>query len=131
MRQWFTEHGVGRYHGLMSLEVDQQKQEFLHLEYANQAKLYVPVASLHLISRYSASDQKQAPLHKLGTDKWSASKRKAAEKIRDTAAELLALYAKRQAHSGFALALVMNSIVSFLKVLVLKRHRIKPPLSTV
>jgi len=96
------DHGVGRYLGLQSLEVDGQVQEFLQLEYANESKLYVPVGLLHLISRYSASEDARAPLHKLGTEKWSAAKRKAAEKIRDTAAQLLAIYAKREAKEGFA-----------------------------
>lgn len=95
------DHGVGRYRGLVTLDVDNQKEEFVMLEYADQAKLYVPVANLHLISRYSGSDADLAPLHKLGTDRWSTAKRKAAEKIRDTAAELLNLYARRQAREGF------------------------------
>jgi len=96
------DHGVGRYLGLQSLEVDGQTQEFLQLEYANDAKLYVPVGLLHLISRYSASEDAKTPLHRLGTEKWSTSKRKAAEKIRDTAAQLLLIYAKREAKKGFA-----------------------------
>lgn len=94
------DHGVGRYQGLQNLEIDGQKQEFLTLEYANQAKLYVPVSSLHLISRYSGASNQFAPLHKLGTDQWSKEKRKAAEQIHDTAAELLNLYARRAAKPG-------------------------------
>lgn len=94
------DHGVGRYQGLTSLEVDGQAQEFLLLMYANDSKLYVPVAALHLISRYSGQDEALAPLHKLGTDRWSKAKRQALEKIRDTAAELLDVYAKRDASSG-------------------------------
>ncbi|AZZ93034.1 transcription-repair coupling factor [Hahella sp. KA22] len=96
------DHGIGRYKGLQSLEVDGQKQEFLVLEYANEAKLYVPVSSLHLISRYAGLDDNLAPINKLGTDRWSAAKRQAAEKIKDSAAELLEIYAKRELHKGYA-----------------------------
>ncbi|MCP5161871.1 MAG: transcription-repair coupling factor [Hahellaceae bacterium] len=96
------DHGVGRYQGLQTLEIDGQPCEFLTLEYADNAKLYVPVSSLHLISRYSGTEDSNAPLHRLGTDKWSTAKRKAIEKIRDTAAELLDIYARRQAKTGFA-----------------------------
>lgn len=95
------DHGVGRYRGLETIKVGDQIDEFLTLEYANEAKLYVPVSSLHLISRYSGTDESLAPLHRLGTDKWSVAKQKALEKIRDTAAELLEIYAKREARSGF------------------------------
>lgn len=94
------DHGVGRYLGLQSIEVDQQAQEFLVLEYANNAKLYVPVANLHLISRYSGADEDQAPLHRLGSEQWQRAKRKAAEQIRDVAAELLEIYARRKAKKG-------------------------------
>ena len=96
------DNGVGRYHGLETIEFDGQTNEFLMLEYAQGAKLYVPVSSLHLISRYSGTDEARAPLHKLGTDKWSTAKRKAVERIRDTAAELLDVYARREARVGFA-----------------------------
>lgn len=95
------DHGVGRYRGLETIKVGDQTDEFLMLEYANEAKLYVPVSSLHLISRYSGTDESLAPLHKLGTEKWSVAKQKAMEKIRDTAAELLEIYAKREARKGF------------------------------
>lgn len=95
------DHGVGRYRGLETIKVADQTDEFLMLEYANEAKLYVPVSSLHLISRYSGTDESLAPLHRLGTEKWSVAKQKALEKIRDTAAELLEVYAKREARSGF------------------------------
>lgn len=94
------DHGVGRYRGLQSLAVENQQEEFLTLEYADGAKLYVPVASLHLISRYTGADEAMAPLHKLGSDQWSKAKRKAAEKIRDVAAELLDIYARRAARPG-------------------------------
>lgn len=96
------DHGVGRYRGLQTINVDGQVDEFLMLEYANESKLYVPVSSLQLISRYSGSDESLAPLHKLGTEKWSVAKQKAMEKIRDTAAELLEVYAKREAKAGYA-----------------------------
>ncbi|RKF19543.1 transcription-repair coupling factor [Alginatibacterium sediminis] len=94
------EHGVGRYQGLTTIENSGIKTEFLVLEYANQAKLYVPVSSLQLISRYSGSGEDNAPLNKLGSDKWDKTKRKAAEKIRDVAAELLNIYASRAAKPG-------------------------------
>ena len=96
------DHGVGRYKGLQTIDVDGQANEFLTLEYAGGAKLYVPVSNLHLISRYSGSDDALAPLHKLGTERWSQAKQKALEKIRDTAAELLDIYARREARKGFA-----------------------------
>ncbi|MEW6983391.1 transcription-repair coupling factor [Colwelliaceae bacterium 6471] len=96
------EHGIGRYLGLQTLETGGITTEFLVLSYANDAKLYVPVASLHLISRYSGTDAEHAPLHKLGNDTWSKAKKKAAEKVRDVAAELLDIYAKRASHAGVA-----------------------------
>ncbi|WP_370978504.1 transcription-repair coupling factor [Agaribacterium sp. ZY112] len=96
------EHGVGRYRGLETISVDSQAEEYLTLEYANEAKLYVPVADLHLISRYSAADEAIAPLHKLGTETWSKAKKKAAEQINDVAAELLHIYALRKARKGFS-----------------------------
>lgn len=96
------DHGVGRYQGLITLEIEQQANEFLCIEYADKAKLYVPVSALHLISRYSGAEDSRAPLHKLGHEKWSIAKRKAAEKIRDTAAELLDVYATRAARTGHA-----------------------------
>lgn len=95
------DHGIGRYIGLQTLEVDGQTNEFLMLEYAGESKLYVPVSSLHLISRYGGGDEGAAPLHRLGTEKWAQAKRKAQEKIRDTAAELLDVYARREAKKGF------------------------------
>ncbi|MBN0987131.1 transcription-repair coupling factor [Amphritea pacifica] len=94
------DHGVGRYRGLVTLELDSQTSEFLKLEYANEANLYVPVTSLHLISRYSGAGDELAPLHRLGTEQWSKARRKAAEKVRDTAAELLDIYARRAARRG-------------------------------
>jgi len=94
------QHGVGRYLGMQTLELDGQACEFLTLEYADGAKLYVPVASLHLISRYSGASDSLAPLHKLGSEQWSKARRKAMEQIRDTAAELLDIYARRAARQG-------------------------------
>ncbi|MCR8921919.1 transcription-repair coupling factor [Dasania sp. GY-MA-18] len=94
------DHGVGRYHGLQTIEAGGVSEEFITLEYADGAKLYVPVSSLDLISRYTGADVDMAPLHRLGSDQWSKAKRKAAEKIRDVAAELLDIYARRAARPG-------------------------------
>ena len=99
------DHGVGRYLGLQILHVDGQSVEFLALEYANEAKLYVPVSSLHLISRYSGFDADSAPLHRLGSDSWQKEKRKAAEQACDVAAELLDIYARRAVKKGYAFPL--------------------------
>lgn len=94
------QHGVGRYRGLQTLKVGDQINEFLTLEYKDNDKLYVPVTSLHLISRYTGSNAEHTPINKLGTEQWSKAKKRAAEKIRDVAAELLDLYAKRAARAG-------------------------------
>ncbi|MFT6051719.1 MAG: transcription-repair coupling factor (superfamily II helicase) [Halioglobus sp.] len=99
------EHGVGRYIGLQTLAIDDQQTEFLTLEYAQESKLYVPVASLHLISRYAGSDPESAPMHRLGSDQWEKARRKASEKARDVAAQLLEVYARREARQGFSFAL--------------------------
>ena len=96
------EHGVGRYQGLVLLDIDKTQQEFLMLTYADDAKLYVPVSSLHLISRFGGGDQVVAPLNRLGTDKWDKAKQKAAKQVRDTAVELLDIYSRRAARKGFA-----------------------------
>jgi transcription-repair coupling factor (superfamily II helicase) len=96
------DHGVGRYLGLATLEIENQVAEFLTLEYAENAKLYVPVANLHLIARYTGSDDALAPLHRLGSEAWQRAKRKAAEQVRDVAAELLDIYARRAARKGYA-----------------------------
>ena len=96
-----TDHGVGRYQGLVKLDVG-GGGEFLAIEYAKGDKLYVPVAQLHLVSRYSGTAPEMAPLHALGGDAWERAKRKAAQKVRDAAAELLALYAQRDARPGHA-----------------------------
>ncbi|MGD8357323.1 MAG: transcription-repair coupling factor [Lysobacterales bacterium] len=99
------DHGVGRYQGLVTLEIDGRPAEFLMLEYADHDKLYVPVSSLDLISRYTGSDPETAPLHRLGSQQWETAKRKAARQVRDVAAELLDLYSRRLARKGFAFPL--------------------------
>ena len=96
------DHGVGRYGGLVTLDTGGIRAEYLLLNYANESKLYVPVTSLHLISRYVGGSDETAPLHKLGNEAWAKSRQKAAEKIRDVAAELLDVYAQRAAKKGFA-----------------------------
>lgn len=96
------DHGVGRYIGLMTLEVGGIESEYLMLSYAGNTKLYVPVSSLHMISRYSGSSNDNAPLHKLGSDTWTRTFQKAAKKVRDVVAELLDIYAHRSAKTGFA-----------------------------
>lgn len=96
------EYGVGRYLGLQTLTTGGIQAEFLSLEYADHDKLYVPVASLHLISRYTGASPENAPLHKLGSGQWERAKRKAQQRVRDVAAELLDIYAKRAAKQGHA-----------------------------
>ncbi len=100
-----VDHGVGRYQGLLKLDVGGADGEFLAIEYAKGDKLYVPVAQLHLVSRYSGTAPELAPLHSLGGEAWDRAKRRAAEKVRDVAAELLAIYAQREARPGTALAI--------------------------
>ncbi len=102
-------YGIGRYHGLINLALGQiqangepEIQEFLHLEYAEKATLYVPVSQLQLISRYTGVSADEAPLHRLGSGQWDKAKRKAAEQVRDSAAELLNIYARRAAREGHA-----------------------------
>ena len=97
------DYGVGRYVGLQPMEVAGQPGEFLVLEYMDGDRVYVPVHSLHLVSRYTGGAPESAPLHKLGTDQWAKARRRAAEQIRDIAAELLDLYARRQAQRGLKL----------------------------
>jgi transcription-repair coupling factor (superfamily II helicase) len=99
------EYGVGRYVGLQIMDIGGQPGEFLVLEYQDGDRLYVPVHSLQLISRYSGAAPESAPLHKLGTDQWARARRRAAEKVRDVAAELLDLYAQRKARQGLKLPL--------------------------
>ncbi|HEY9540943.1 MAG TPA: transcription-repair coupling factor [Luteimonas sp.] len=97
------DHGVGRYRGLVTLEAGGQPGEYLEIEYAKGDRLYVPVAQLHLVSRYSGASPETAPLHSLGGEQWTKARRKAAEKVRDVAAELLDIQAKRQARAGLAI----------------------------
>jgi transcription-repair coupling factor (superfamily II helicase) len=97
------DHGVGRYRGLITLEAGGMPGEYLEIEYAKGDRLYVPVAQLHLISRYSGASAETAPLHSLGGEQWTKAKRKAAEKVRDVAAELLEIQARRQARVGLAI----------------------------
>ncbi|MGD9699775.1 transcription-repair coupling factor [Acinetobacter sp.] len=107
------DHGVGRYAGLVTLSIDDQEHEFLQLDYADAAKVYVPVTNLHLISRYSGGDPDLAPLHKLGTDAWSKAKRKALEQIHDVAAELLHIQARRHSKPGFSFELEQSPYMQF------------------
>ncbi|MBE4574012.1 transcription-repair coupling factor [Vibrio navarrensis] len=107
------DHGIGRYIGLETLEAGGIKAEYMMLEYQNEAKLYVPVASLNLISRYSGGAEESAPLHKLGGEVWAKARRKAAEKVRDVAAELLDVYAKRELKPGYKFALDRGQYASF------------------
>lgn len=107
------EHGVGRYLGLQKLNISDIETEFLTLEYSGGDKLYVPVSSLHLISRYTGTSPENAPLHKLGSDHWVKAKRKAAERARDVAAELLDIYSRRAARKGNAFHLHENEYASF------------------
>ncbi|AYA04659.1 transcription-repair coupling factor [Acinetobacter sp. WCHAc010034] len=107
------DYGVGRYAGLITLSIDDQDHEFLQLDYADAAKVYVPVTNLHLISRYSGGDPDLAPLHKLGTDAWNKAKRKALEQIHDVAAELLHIQARRQSKPGFGFALDQSLYMQF------------------
>ncbi|GHE35750.1 transcription-repair coupling factor [Vulcaniibacterium thermophilum] len=97
------DHGVGRYRGLVTLDAGGTPGDYLEIEYAKGDRLYVPVAQLHLISRYSGASPENAPLHSLGGEQWQKAKKKAAEKVRDVAAELLEIQAKRQARAGMAI----------------------------
>ncbi|HNE27432.1 MAG TPA: CarD family transcriptional regulator, partial [Pseudomonadales bacterium] len=99
------EHGVGRYHGLINLDIGGATGEFLHLRYAGDASLYVPVTSLHLISRYGGADAELAPWHRLGSEQWQKARTKAAQQIEDVAAKLLEIHARRAARTREAFAL--------------------------
>lgn len=107
------DHGVGRYAGLQRLDVAGFDAEYVVLEYAGSDKLYLPVAALHKLSRYTGASPEIAPLHKLGSDQWDKARRKAAEKVRDAAAELLDLYARRQSRPGHAFALSDTDYAAF------------------
>jgi transcription-repair coupling factor (superfamily II helicase) len=108
-----VQHGIGRYRGLVDLDLGEGAAEFLLLEYADENKLYVPVAQLHSIGRYSGGPPEQAPLHKLGGDRWDKAKRRAARAVRDTAAELLDLYARRATRQGYAFKLNQHDYEAF------------------
>ena len=107
------QHGVGRYRGLVNLDFGEGETEFLLLEYAGDDKLYVPVSQLFLISRYSGGPPESAPLHRLGSGNWEKAKKKALKQIRDTAAELLNLYAQRAARRGHAFKLSLQDYETF------------------
>ena len=107
------DHGIGRYLGLQTLEAGGMITEYVTLEYQNEAKLYVPVSSLNLISRYSGGAEESAPLNKLGGEAWLKARRRAAEKVRDVAAELLDVYAKRELKPGHAFKLDREQYATF------------------
>ena len=107
------QHGVGRYKGLINLDFGEGETEFLLLEYFGDDKLYVPVSQLFLISRYSGGPPESAPLHRLGSGNWEKAKKKALKQIRDTAAELLNLYAQRAARRGHAFTLSLHDYEAF------------------
>ena len=113
-------HGIGRYQGLVHMDFGSgpggqpgDGEEFLHLEYADGAKLYVPVAQLQVISRYSGADPESVQLHALGSGQWEKAKKKAAEQVRDTAAELLHLYAQRAARTGHQFKVTAHDLDAF------------------
>lgn len=108
-----VQHGIGRYQGLVNLDLGSGEMECLHLEYAQGSTLYVPVSQLHVISRYSGADPEAAPLHNLGSGQWEKSRRKAARQARDAAAELLDLYARRAAREGYAFNLPLSDYQAF------------------
>ena len=107
------QHGIGRYQGLIGLDVGDGNTEFLLLEYEGGDKLYVPVSQLGVIGRYSGAAPEDAPLHKLGSGQWDKAKARAAKQVRDTAAELLALYAKRAARHGHAFGIRQHDLEAF------------------
>jgi transcription-repair coupling factor (superfamily II helicase) len=108
-----AQHGIGRYQGLAELDVGDGLNEFLLLEYEGGDKLYVPVAQLAVIGRYSGAQPEAAPLHKLGSGQWDKAKARAAAQVRDTAAELLALYAQRAARQGHAFGVTQHDLEAF------------------
>jgi len=107
------DHGVGRYQGLKTITVAGIATEFLCIEYANEDKLYVPVSSLHLISRYAGASEENAPLHRLGGDRWQRSRKKAQQKIHDIAVELLDIQARREAMQGYAHSIALDEYQQF------------------
>lgn len=109
------DHGVGRYKGLIVLNIGEHPAEFIHLEYAEGDKLYVPVSALDLINRFTGMDPEHAPLHRLGNKQWEKAKRKAAKRVYDVAAELLALHAQRASKTGFIFELDENAYRAFVQ----------------
>ncbi|HEX6689892.1 MAG TPA: transcription-repair coupling factor, partial [Burkholderiales bacterium] len=107
------QHGIGRFQGLTTLNLEEGPSEFLLLEYEGGDKLYVPVAQLGVIGRYSGAQPEEAPLHKLGSGQWDKAKARAAKQVRDTAAELLALYARRAARLGHAFGINQHDLEAF------------------
>ncbi len=107
------EHGIGRYQGLVTLDLEDGKAEYLLLQYEGGDKLYVPVSQLGVIGRYSGAQPEEAPLHKLGSGQWDKAKARAAKQVRDTAAELLALYAKRASRHGHAFGIRQHDVEAF------------------
>ena len=107
------QHGIGRYLGLVNIDLGDGANEFLHLEYGGGDKLYVPVAQLSVISRYSGAQPEAAPLHKLGSGQWDKARARAAKQVRDTAAELLSLYALRAARKGHAFTVKAHDLDAF------------------
>jgi len=108
-----AQHGIGRYGGLVNLDLGEGATEFLLLQYEAGDKLYVPVSQLEVISRYSGAQPEEAPLHKLGSGQWDKARTRAARQVRDTAAELLALYAKRAARQGHAFQVKPHDVDAF------------------
>ncbi|MDD4927795.1 MAG: transcription-repair coupling factor [Gallionella sp.] len=107
------QHGIARYQGLVNLDLGEGMGEFLLLEYAGGDKLYVPVSQLHVIGRYSGGAHDTAPLHKLGSGAWDKAKRRAMQQVRDTAAELLNIYAQRATRRGHAFKLIARDYEEF------------------
>ncbi|MBX3672067.1 MAG: transcription-repair coupling factor [Burkholderiales bacterium] len=108
-----SQHGIGRFQGLVTMDLGEGPTEFLHLAYEGGDKLYVPVAQLHLVSRYTGAAPEDAPVHRLGSGQWEKARRKAAQQVRDTAAELLDLYARRAARQGYAFPLKAQDYEAF------------------
>ncbi len=110
-----VQHGIGRYKGLTHMEINGDLVEMLQIDYAGESKLYVPVSQLHVISRYSGTDPDSAPLHKLGSGQWEKARKKAAKQVRDTAAELLHIYAQRALRQGFSFNLPLQDYEQFVE----------------
>ncbi len=109
------QHGIGRYQGLTHMQINGDLVEMLQIDYAGESKLYVPVSQLHVISRYSGSNPETAPLHKLGSGQWEKARKKAAKQVRDTAAELLHIYAQRALRHGYSFKLDLQDYEQFIE----------------